>query len=64
MLVVPGSARVRLQAMAEGLDKVFIAAGAEWREAGCSTCAASRPPLAELPRKMSANREEITTRNP
>ncbi|MFB9619469.1 3-isopropylmalate dehydratase large subunit [Brooklawnia cerclae] len=38
MLVVPGSARVREQAMAEGLDEVFVAAGAEWRAAGCSMC--------------------------
>ncbi|MDH4016578.1 MAG: aconitase family protein, partial [Actinomycetota bacterium] len=40
MLVVPGSVRVRLAAMAEGLDRVFIDAGAEWREAGCSMCLA------------------------
>ncbi|GAA1764925.1 3-isopropylmalate dehydratase large subunit [Nostocoides vanveenii] len=38
MLVVPGSARVRLQAEAEGLDAVFTAAGAEWRLPGCSMC--------------------------
>jgi len=38
MLVVPGSARVKLAAEAEGLDKVFVAAGAEWRGAGCSMC--------------------------
>ena len=38
MLVVPGSVRVRLAAEAEGLDRVFIAAGAEWRGAGCSMC--------------------------
>ncbi|MDR0489298.1 MAG: 3-isopropylmalate dehydratase large subunit [Propionibacteriaceae bacterium] len=43
MLVVPGSARVRLQAMKEGLDKVFIDAGAEWREAGCSMCLGMNP---------------------
>ena len=43
MLVVPGSARVRLQAMAEGLDQVFTAAGAEWREAGCSMCLGMNP---------------------
>ena len=40
MLVVPGSVRVRLAAEAEGLDKVFLAAGAEWRGAGCSMCLA------------------------
>ncbi|MGH3367910.1 MAG: 3-isopropylmalate dehydratase large subunit [Nocardioidaceae bacterium] len=38
MLVVPGSARVRLQAEREGLDVVFKEAGAEWRGAGCSMC--------------------------
>ncbi|MBK8459396.1 MAG: 3-isopropylmalate dehydratase large subunit [Micropruina sp.] len=43
MLVVPGSARVRLQAMGEGLDKVFTDAGAEWREAGCSMCLGMNP---------------------
>ena len=43
MLVVPGSARVRLQAQAEGLDQVFIEAGAQWREAGCSMCLAMNP---------------------
>ena len=43
MLVVPGSVKVRLQAMSEGLDQVFIDAGAEWREAGCSMCLAMNP---------------------
>ena len=43
MLVVPGSVKVRLQAMSEGLDQVFIGAGAEWREAGCSMCLAMNP---------------------
>jgi 3-isopropylmalate/(R)-2-methylmalate dehydratase large subunit len=43
MLVVPGSARVRLKAQEEGLDKVFIAAGAEWRTAGCSMCLGMNP---------------------
>jgi 3-isopropylmalate/(R)-2-methylmalate dehydratase large subunit len=43
MLVVPGSVRVRLQAEAEGLDKIFIAAGAEWRGAGCSMCLGMNP---------------------
>ena len=43
MLVVPGSARVRLQAEAEGLDKVFLDAGAEWRTAGCSMCLGMNP---------------------
>jgi 3-isopropylmalate/(R)-2-methylmalate dehydratase large subunit len=43
MLVVPGSARVRQQAQAEGLNKVFLDAGAEWREAGCSMCLGMNP---------------------
>ncbi|MGI9197244.1 MAG: 3-isopropylmalate dehydratase large subunit [Candidatus Nanopelagicales bacterium] len=43
MLVVPGSVKVRLQAMSEGLDAVFVDAGAEWREAGCSMCLAMNP---------------------
>jgi 3-isopropylmalate/(R)-2-methylmalate dehydratase large subunit len=37
-IVVPGSGRVRAQAMKEGLDKVFVDAGFEWRYAGCSMC--------------------------
>jgi 3-isopropylmalate/(R)-2-methylmalate dehydratase large subunit len=40
MLVVPGSESVRRQAEAEGLDRVFKDAGAEWRFAGCSMCIA------------------------
>ncbi|MCP3420998.1 3-isopropylmalate dehydratase large subunit [Nocardioides pinisoli] len=43
LLVVPGSVRVRLQAEAEGLDKIFIASGAEWRGAGCSMCLGMNP---------------------
>ncbi len=43
MLVVPGSARVRLQAEQEGLDAVFTAAGAEWRLPGCSMCLGMNP---------------------
>ena len=41
--VVPGSERVKVQAEAEGLHKVFQAAGFEWREAGCSMCLAMNP---------------------
>src|SRR5213076_466842 len=40
MLVVPGSRKVKSQAEAEGLDRIFKDAGAEWREAGCSMCIA------------------------
>jgi 3-isopropylmalate/(R)-2-methylmalate dehydratase large subunit len=43
VMVVPGSARVRLQAEAEGLDKVFLDFGAEWRFAGCSMCLGMNP---------------------
>ena len=43
MLVVPGSMRVRFQAEQEGLDKIFTAAGAEWRSAGCSMCLGMNP---------------------
>ena len=43
MLVVPGSARVRLQAEEEGLDKIFLEFGAEWRAAGCSRCLGMNP---------------------
>ncbi|HET6289109.1 MAG TPA: 3-isopropylmalate dehydratase large subunit [Amycolatopsis sp.] len=43
MLVVPGSMRVRQAAEAEGLDRIFIEAGAEWRQAGCSMCLGMNP---------------------
>lgn len=43
VMVVPGSHAVKLQAQAEGLDKVFIAAGIDWREPGCSMCLAMNP---------------------
>ena len=43
LLVVPGSHQVRMQAEAEGLDKIFEAAGAQWRYAGCSMCLGMNP---------------------
>ena len=43
MMVVPGSARVRIEAEAEGLDKIFLDFGAEWRFAGCSMCLGMNP---------------------
>lgn len=43
MLVVPGSMKVKAQAEEEGLDEVFMAAGAEWRFAGCSMCLGMNP---------------------
>ena len=43
LLVVPGSMQVRRQAEAEGLDRIFKAAGAQWRNAGCSMCLGMNP---------------------
>jgi 3-isopropylmalate/(R)-2-methylmalate dehydratase large subunit len=43
MLVVPGSMRVRAQAESEGLGEIFTAAGAQWRQAGCSMCLGMNP---------------------
>ena len=43
VLVVPGSGMVKAEAEAEGLDRVFTASGAEWREPGCSMCLAMNP---------------------
>ena len=43
VMVVPGSHAVKRQAEAEGLDKIFVAAGADWREPGCSMCLAMNP---------------------
>lgn len=43
VLVVPGSGLVKQQAEAEGLDKIFLDAGFEWREPGCSMCLAMNP---------------------
>jgi 3-isopropylmalate/(R)-2-methylmalate dehydratase large subunit len=43
VMVVPGSARVRLEAEAEGLDRIFEDFGAEWRFAGCSMCLGMNP---------------------
>lgn len=42
-IVVPGSGRVKVQAEKEGLDKIFMEAGFEWRDAGCSMCLAMNP---------------------
>ena len=52
--VVPGSERVKQQAEAEGLDKVFAAAGFEWRQPGCSMCLAMNPDKLQG-RQMSAS---------
>jgi 3-isopropylmalate/(R)-2-methylmalate dehydratase large subunit len=52
--VVPGSERVKQQAEAEGLDQIFIQAGFEWREPGCSMCLAMNPDKLEG-RQISAS---------
>jgi 3-isopropylmalate/(R)-2-methylmalate dehydratase large subunit len=56
-LVVPGSEEVRHQAEAEGLDRIFLEAGAEWRQAGCSMC------LAMNPDKLTAGQRSASTSN-
>lgn len=57
VMVVPGSQRVKAQAEAEGLDAIFKAAGAEWREAGCSAC------LAMNEDKVPAGKYAVSTSN-
>jgi 3-isopropylmalate/(R)-2-methylmalate dehydratase large subunit len=42
-MIVPGSGLVKRQAEEEGLDKIFLDAGFEWREAGCSMCLGMNP---------------------
>jgi len=44
-MVVPGSTLVKKQAEEEGLDKIFIDAGFDWREAGCSMCLGMNPDI-------------------
>jgi len=56
-MVVPGSGLVKLQAEAEGLDQVLIAAGFEWREAGCSMC------LGMNPDKLTPGQRSASTSN-
>ena len=56
-LVVPGSEVVKKQAQAEGLDRIFLEAGAEWREAGCSMC------LAMNPDKLTPGQRSASTSN-
>ena len=46
-IVVPGSTLVKEQAEKEGLDKVFVASGLEWRDAGCSMCLGMNPDILE-----------------
>jgi 3-isopropylmalate/(R)-2-methylmalate dehydratase large subunit len=56
-LIVPGSEAVREQAVAEGLDRIFVEAGAEWRQAGCSMC------LAMNPDRLSPTQRSASTSN-
>ena len=56
-LVVPGSRSVKLAAEAEGLDQIFLTAGAEWREPGCSMC------LGMNGDNVSAGRLSVSTSN-
>jgi len=53
-MVVPGSGMVKRQAEAEGLDKIFLNAGLEWREAGCSMCLAMHPDKLEPGERCAA----------
>ncbi|OJD12677.1 3-isopropylmalate dehydratase, large subunit [Emergomyces pasteurianus Ep9510] len=53
-MIVPGSGLVKQQAEAEGLDKIFIDAGFEWREAGCSMCLGMNPDILS-PRERCAS---------
>lgn len=63
MIVVPGSARVRLEAEAEGLDQIFKDFGAEWRFAGCSMCLGMNPDqLAEGERCASTSNRNFEGR--
>ena len=56
-IAVPGSGLVKRQAEAEGLDQIFVAAGFEWREPGCSAC------LAMNPEKVPAGERSASTSN-
>jgi 3-isopropylmalate/(R)-2-methylmalate dehydratase large subunit len=56
-MVVPGSFRVKAQAEQEGLDRIFTAAGFDWREPGCSMC------LAMNPDKLSVGERAASTSN-
>ena len=63
VLVVPGSGLVKEQAEQEGLDKIFLAAGAEWREPGCSMCLAmNADKLAEGERSASTSNRNFEGR--
>lgn len=66
VLIVPGSGLVKLQAEEEGLDKIFIDAGFQWREPGCSMCLAMNPDKA-LPGEhvaSTSNRNFVSRQGP
>ena len=56
-MVVPGSGLVKRQAETEGLDKIFTAAGLEWREAGCSMCLAMNPDKLEPGQRLRVDQQ-------
>ena len=56
-MVVPGSGLVKRQAEAEGLDKIFTAAGLEWREPGCSMCLAMNPDKLEPGQRCAVDQQ-------
>ncbi len=56
-MIVPGSEQVRMQAEAEGLDRIFTEAGAEWRQSGCSMC------LGMNPDKLTPKQRSASTSN-
>jgi 3-isopropylmalate/(R)-2-methylmalate dehydratase large subunit len=58
-IVVPGSGLVKAQAEAEGLDKVFVEAGLEWREPGCSACLGMNPD--KVPRQGPGARTHLVS---
>src|SRR3546814_2629319 len=60
-LVVPGSGLVKRQAEEEGLDRIFIEAGFEWREPGCSMCLAMNPDQVPPPERCdsTSNRNSV-----
>ena len=63
-MIVPGSGLVKEQAEAEGLDKIFKAAGFDWREPGCSMCLAMNPGQAHAGRALRLNLEPQLRRPP
>ena len=63
-MIVPGSGLVKEQAEAEGLDKIFKAAGFDWREPGCSMCLAMNPDKLDAGRALRLDLEPQLRRPP